>query len=74
VLKDYYKKNNNTMVQWGGSVSSKTNFFYKINAIQKQAFTTHTIKLGFTACGIYLFNIQRVLDPLEEALPPVPDL
>jgi hypothetical protein len=39
-----------------------------------QALTTRTIKSGFAACGIYPFNIQRVLDPLEEALPLVPDL
>ena len=57
VLKDYYKKNNNTVVQWGGSVSSKTNFFYEIDAIQKQALTTRIIKSGFVACGIYPFNI-----------------
>jgi len=74
VLKDYYKKNNNTVVQWGGSVSSKTDFFQEIEAVQKQALTTHTIKSGFAACGIYPFDIRRVLDPLEEALPPVPDL
>ena len=30
VLKDYYKKNNNTVVQWGGSVSSKADFFVKL--------------------------------------------
>jgi hypothetical protein len=74
VLKDYYKKNNNTVVQWGGSVSSKTDFFREIDAVRKQALTTRTIKSGFAACGIYPFNIQKVLDPLQEALPPVPDL
>jgi hypothetical protein len=74
VLKDYYKKNNNTVVQWGGSVSSKTDFFREIDAIRKQALTTRTIKSGFAACGIYPFNIQKVLDPLQEALPPIPDL
>jgi hypothetical protein len=74
VLKDYYKKNNNTVVQWGGSVSSKTDFFREINAVRKQALTTRTIKSGFAACGIYPFDIRRVLDPLEEALPLVPDL
>jgi hypothetical protein len=74
VLKDYYKKNNNTVVQWGGSVSSKTGFFCKIDAVRKQALTTRTIKSGFAACGIYPFNIQKVLDPLQEALPPMPDL
>jgi hypothetical protein len=74
VLKDYYKKNNNTVVQWGGSVSSKTDFFREIDALRKQALTTRTIKSGFAACGIYPFNMQKVLDPLQEALPPVPDL
>ena len=62
------------MVQWGGSVSSKTDFFREIDAIRKQALTTRMIKSGFAACGIYPFNIQKVLDPLQEALPPVPDL
>jgi hypothetical protein len=36
--------------------------------------TTHTIKSGFITYGIYPFNIQKVLDPLQEALPPMPDL
>jgi hypothetical protein len=74
VLKDYYKKNNNTVVQWGSSVSSKTDFFQEIDAIRKQDLTTRTIKSGFAACRIYPFNIQKVLDPLQEALPLVPDL
>jgi len=74
VLKDYYKKNNNTVVQWGGSVSSKTDFFREIVAIRKQSLTTRTIKSGFAACGIYPFNMQKVLDLLQEALPPTPDL
>jgi hypothetical protein len=39
-----------------------------------QALTTRTIKSGFAACGIYPFNIQKVLDLLQEALPPMADL
>jgi hypothetical protein len=74
VLKDYYKKNNNTVVQWGGSVSHKTDFFREIDAVRKQALTARTIRSGFAACGIYPFNLQKVLDPLQEVLPPVPDL
>jgi hypothetical protein len=74
VLKDYYKKNNNAVVQWGGSVSSKTDFFREIDAVRKQALTTRTIKSGFAACGISPFDLRKVLDPLEEELPPTPDL
>jgi hypothetical protein len=62
------------VVQWGGSVSNKTDFFREIDAVRKQALTTRTIRSGFAACGIYPFNLQKVLDPLQEALPPVPDL
>jgi hypothetical protein len=62
------------VVQWGGSVSHKTDFFREIDAVRKQALTARTIRSGFAACGIYPFNLQKVLDPLQEVLPPVPDL
>jgi hypothetical protein len=62
------------VVQWGGLVSHKTDFFREIDAVRKQALTSRMIRSGFAACGIYPFNLQKVLDQLQEALPPMPDL
>jgi len=59
-------------VGWLGKQQNR--FFCEIDAVRKQALTTRTIKSGFAACGIYPFNMQKVLDLLQEALPPTPDL
>ena len=74
VYKHFYRKNNNAMVQWGGSVKEKRDFMRDIYGIRLQAFKDRTIRSSFADRGIYPFKPKVVLDPLKEALPSIPVL
>ncbi|KAJ9473804.1 hypothetical protein VN97_g13276, partial [Penicillium thymicola] len=64
-LKHCYQSNNNAVVQWGGSVDRKTDFFREIVAV-RDTLTTRVIKSGFVYCGISPFNYAMVLNPLKK--------
>lgn len=76
VLKHYFRKNNNTAVQWGGSVKLKSDFFADIHQIRLLAFKSRTIRHGFVECGIYPINSEKGLIKMgwEPELPTDPVL
>jgi hypothetical protein len=72
--KHYYRKNNNAVVQWGGSVSQKSDFLREIHGIRMQTFKDRTIRHSFAERGIYPFQPKLVVDSLKKAKEPTPEL
>jgi hypothetical protein len=72
--KHYYRSANNAIVQWGGSVTDKADFFRDIPRTRRRTFKASTIQHAFADRGIYPFNPSKVIDPLMAAQPDKPDL
>jgi hypothetical protein len=72
--KHYYRKNNNSVVQWGGSVTEKRDFLRQIHGVRIQTFKDRTIRHSFAERGIYPFQPDLVLEPLKRAKEPTPEL
>lgn len=59
-LKVFYKSNNNTVVQWGGVIDRKVDFFREIQLV-RATLTPRIVKSGFRRCGIIPFDPSIVL-------------
>jgi hypothetical protein len=73
-LKDAFRAKNNSIAQWGGDPSDIGIFFREITGIRQQAFTSRTIRKAFADRGIFPFNPSLVINRLDAARSPTPEL
>jgi hypothetical protein len=66
-LKSFFKSHNNKVVQGGGSVERKVDFFREIQHI-RSAITPRIVRSGFQKCGIVPFNPSIMLLPLGKKI------
>ncbi|CRL31135.1 transcriptional regulator family: Centromere protein B, DNA-binding region [Penicillium roqueforti] len=72
--KHFFKTNNNSVVQWGGVVDRKCDFFREIINVRAKGLTPRIIRAGFEKTGIYPFNVDLIVDPLLKKVEYGPDL
>ena len=72
--KNYYRHRNTEVSQWGGSVDDKSDFFREIASIRENTFKPPIIRHAFADRGICPFKSEKILQPLTNALPHIPDL
>ena len=73
-LKQAFRTKNNMIAQWGGDTRDKAFFFREITDIRKQAMKSRTIRKVFAERGISPFQPALVIDRLNAARSPTPEL
>lgn len=72
--KQHFRRENNWLSLWSGSVYGKAEFLSILNRIREKALTPHIIKRAFRDRGIFPTNESKVVASLENQLPPVSDI
>ena len=72
--KTYFRLHNNLISQWGGVTAGKASFLEDLMSFREKSLTPRIIRNSFKERGIYPVNSDIVCLPLEEALPPIPDI
>lgn len=67
VYKHYFRNQNNSTVQWGGSVKEKSDFLRDIHGVRMDTFKQRSIRGAFAEIGIYPFNPDLIVEPLTQA-------
>ena len=73
-LKERFREKNNTIAQWGGDPKDTGFFFREITGIRQQAMKSRTIRKVFADRGIYPFNPVPIIERLDSARSPTPEL
>ena len=73
-LEQAFHSKNNMIAQWGGDALDKAFFFREITDIRKQAMKSRTIRKLFAERGIPPFQPALVIDRLNAARSPTPEL
>ena len=73
-LKQRFREKNNIVAQWGGDSRDSGFFFREITGIREQALKSRTIRKVFADRGIYPFNPGPVIERLNTARSPTPEL
>lgn len=73
-LKDRFREKNNMMAQWRGDAEDKSFFFREITRIRQEAMKSRTIRKAFADHGIYPHNPTPVLEAINAARSPTPEL
>ena len=73
-LKERFRAKNNMIAQWGGDARDIGIFFREITGIRQQALTSRTIRKAFADRGVYPFNPAPVIERLDAARSPTPEL
>ncbi|KAJ5267694.1 transcriptional regulator family: Centromere protein B DNA-binding region [Penicillium angulare] len=73
--KAYFRQQNNLISQWGGGITANKNSFLEdLMGFRDKALTQRVCRNSFRERGIYPVNAEIVCKPLEDALPPIPDI
>ena len=73
-LKERFRAKNNMIAQWGGDATDIGIFFREITSIRQQAISSRTIRKAFADRGFYPFNPAPVIERLDTARSPTPEL
>ena len=74
VLKTFFREKNNQMAIWRRDAADKSTFFREITTIRNNALKARTIRHTFAELGLYPFNPSKIIDLLNAAKSPTPDL
>jgi hypothetical protein len=74
VYKHFYRQRNNYLAQMGVSTDDKSDFPREIHPIRENVFKQRTIRDAFKKRGIYPSNPEVVIQPLNDAKEPTPEL
>ena len=72
--KTFFRQHNNLISQWGRVTACKTSFLQDLISIRDKSLISRIIRNSFKERGIYPVNGDLVCLPLEEKLPPIPDI
>lgn len=73
-LKERFRAHNNLIAQWGRDAQDIGIFFREISGLRQQSMTSRTIRRAFNTRGIYPFNPALVIERLDAARSPTPEL
>ena len=73
-LNERFRAKNNMIAQWEGDPQGTDFFFREITGVRQQAMKSRTIRKVFADRGIYPFNPVPVIERLDSATTPTPEL
>jgi hypothetical protein len=72
--KQHFRKQNNLISQCGGIPAGKADFLKDIVSVRNKTFNQRIIRNSFKERGIYPPNGDAIIQKLQDALSPIPDL
>lgn len=72
--KQHFRKQNNFISQWGGMPARKADFLADIVGVRNKTFNQRIIRNSFKERGIYPPDGSAIIQRLQDALPPIPEL
>jgi hypothetical protein len=73
-LKQRFRAKNNLIAQWGRDAADIGVFFREITGLRRETMTSRTVRKAFASRGIFPFNPDLVIKPLDAARSPTPEL
>ena len=72
--KQHFRKQNNSISQWGGIPGRKADFLMDIVHVRNKTFNQRIIRNSFKERGIYPPDGSAIVQKLQDALPSIPEL
>ena len=72
--KQHFRKQNNSISQWGGIPGRKADFLMDIVHVRNKTFNQRIIRNSFKERGIYPPDGSPIVQKLQDALPSIPEL